>query len=114
VSACVKGTDCTDCGGVDAVIDDADQLGEDPGTETCTNTCPYARDGVCDDPRGANYCKLGTDCQVLKYLIFILEFHNNLKHRIVVLLEVIILQKLMTMDGGMMMMITGLSTMETF
>merc|ERR1711916_225270 len=33
------------------------------GIETCVNTCPYARDGVCDDPRGANYCKLGTDCQ---------------------------------------------------
>jgi hypothetical protein len=29
----------------------------------CDNTCIYARDGVCDDPRGANYCKLGTDCQ---------------------------------------------------
>jgi hypothetical protein len=29
----------------------------------CDNSCPYSRDGVCDDPRGANYCHLGTDCQ---------------------------------------------------
>jgi hypothetical protein len=64
VSACVKGTDCTDCGGVDAIIDYT-KVVNDPNTEAvaCTNTCPYARDGVCDDPRGANYCKLGTDCQ---------------------------------------------------
>ena len=43
-----------------------DELIADPdsGLEACTNSCPYARDGVCDDPRGANYCKLGTDCQV--------------------------------------------------
>lgn len=32
-------------------------------TESCVNTCPFARDGVCDDPREGNYCKLGTDCQ---------------------------------------------------
>lgn len=59
VSACLKGTDCTDCGGVDAI-------GETPygvPESGCTNTCPYARDGQCDDPRGANYCVLGTDCQ---------------------------------------------------
>jgi hypothetical protein len=64
VSACVKGTDCTDCGGVDAIVDYT-KLVNDPNTEAvaCANTCPYARDGVCDDPRGANYCKLGTDCQ---------------------------------------------------
>jgi len=64
VSACVEGTDCTDCGGVDAIVD-YNQLVNDPdsGVEACTNTCPYARDGVCDDPRGANYCKLGSDCQ---------------------------------------------------
>ena len=65
VSACVKGTDCTDCGGVDKIVDYA-KVVNDPNTDVvaCTNTCPYARDGVCDDPRGANYCKLGTDCQV--------------------------------------------------
>lgn len=63
VSACVEGTDCTDCGGVDAIIDYSKVPEPDSGIETCTNTCPYARDGVCDDPRGANYCKLGTDCQ---------------------------------------------------
>jgi len=63
VSACVEGTDCTDCGGVDAIIDYTKAPDPDSGIESCVNTCPYARDGVCDDPRGANYCKLGTDCQ---------------------------------------------------
>jgi hypothetical protein len=63
VSACVEGTDCTDCGGVDAIIDYSKAPTTDSGVETCVNSCPYARDGVCDDPRGANYCKLGTDCQ---------------------------------------------------
>lgn len=63
VSACVQGTDCTDCGGVDAIVDYSQPLGSDSEYDACVNTCPYARDGVCDDPRGANYCKLGTDCQ---------------------------------------------------
>ena len=63
VSACVEGTDCTDCGGVDAIVDYTKVPDVNSGVETCVNTCPYARDGVCDDPRGANYCKLGTDCQ---------------------------------------------------
>lgn len=63
VSACVEGTDCTDCGGVDAIVDYTKAPEPNSGVETCVNTCPYARDGVCDDPRGANYCKLGTDCQ---------------------------------------------------
>jgi len=63
VSACVEGTDCTDCGGVDAVVDYSKPPAPDSGEEICSNTCAYARDGVCDDPRGANYCKLGTDCQ---------------------------------------------------
>ena len=63
VSACVEGTDCTDCGGVDAIIDFSKAPDPDSNIESCVNTCAYARDGVCDDPRGANYCKLGTDCQ---------------------------------------------------
>lgn len=63
VSACVEGTDCTDCGGVDAIVDYTKPLEPDSDIESCVNSCPYARDGVCDDPRGANYCKLGTDCQ---------------------------------------------------
>jgi len=63
VSACVEGTDCTDCGGVDAIVDYSKAPAPDSGVESCVNSCPYARDGVCDDPRGANYCKLGTDCQ---------------------------------------------------
>jgi len=63
VSACVQGTDCTDCGGVDAVVDYTKPLPKDSEEESCVNTCAYARDGICDDPRGANYCPLGTDCQ---------------------------------------------------
>jgi len=66
VSACVEGTDCTDCGGVDAIVDYTklpEPSENSQNIETCTNSCPYSRDGVCDDPRGANYCKLGTDCQ---------------------------------------------------
>ena len=63
VSACLEGTDCTDCGGVDAIVDYSRPGNSDGSFETCTNTCPYARDGICDDPRGASYCALGTDCQ---------------------------------------------------
>eukprot|EP00598_Pedospumella_elongata_P004403 CAMPEP_0184984562 /NCGR_PEP_ID=MMETSP1098-20130426/13493_1 /TAXON_ID=89044 /ORGANISM="Spumella elongata, Strain CCAP 955/1" /LENGTH=941 /DNA_ID=CAMNT_0027508569 /DNA_START=116 /DNA_END=2941 /DNA_ORIENTATION=+ len=63
VSACVEGTDCTDCGGVDAIIDYTQPLDPNSGIESCTNTCIYPRDGVCDDPRGTKYCELGTDCQ---------------------------------------------------
>lgn len=63
VSACVEGTDCTDCGGVDAIVDYSKPLEPDSGVVTCTNTCIYPRDGVCDDPRGTKYCELGTDCQ---------------------------------------------------
>ena len=63
VSACVRGTDCTDCGGVDAIVDYSKPPPAGSGVEVCSNTCAYARDGVCDDPRGENYCALGTDCQ---------------------------------------------------
>lgn len=63
VSACVEGTDCTDCGGVDAIVDYTKPLEADSGFVSCTNTCIYPRDGVCDDPRGTKYCELGTDCQ---------------------------------------------------
>jgi len=64
VSACVEGTDCTDCGGVDAIVDWSEALADpDNKINVCSNTCVYARDGVCDDPRGVNYCKIGTDCQ---------------------------------------------------
>ena len=58
VSPCVKGTDCTDCGGVDAVKDYSQPL-DDETAETCVNTCSFARDGVCDDPRGTMYCSIG-------------------------------------------------------
>jgi hypothetical protein len=63
VSACVEGTDCTDCGGVDAQIDYSKPLPAGSSIDPCSNTCVYARDGVCDDPRGENYCSLGSDCQ---------------------------------------------------
>ena len=51
--------DCTDCGGVDAIIDYSKPLDPESGIESCTNTCIYPRDGVCDDPRGTKYCELG-------------------------------------------------------
>jgi len=63
VSPCVEGTDCTDCGGVDAIIDYSRPLSPDSGVTICDNTCIYPRDGVCDDVRGTKYCELGTDCQ---------------------------------------------------
>lgn len=44
---CAQNTDCTDCGGVDALPD-------------CTNTCVSSHDGVCDDPRGTGQCTYGT------------------------------------------------------
>jgi hypothetical protein len=43
VSACLNGTDCTDCGGV-ANLDP-----EDSSVVICTNTCPYAHDGQFQD-----------------------------------------------------------------
>lgn len=63
VSACLAGTDCTDCGGVDAIVDYSSPIEPGSDFESCTNTCIYPRDGVCDDPRGTKYCELGTDCQ---------------------------------------------------
>lgn len=63
VAPCVAGTDCTDCGGVDALIDYTQPLPPDSKIVPCSNTCMYSRDGVCDDPRGSNYCEIGTDCQ---------------------------------------------------
>ena len=59
VSACVEGTDCTDCGGVDAIVDYTKPLDPESGLSSCSNTCIYPRDGVCDDPRGTKYCELG-------------------------------------------------------
>ncbi|CAN0051077.1 unnamed protein product [Choristocarpus tenellus] len=49
---CEIGTDCTDCN-VQMVTEGS-----------CTNTCMYARDGMCDDPRLGGTCASGTDCQV--------------------------------------------------
>ena len=58
VYPCRLWTDCTDCGGVDS--------GSDWNLpSTCTNRCVYARDGVCDDPRGTNYCLEGTSLSFL-------------------------------------------------
>jgi len=65
VSACLQGTDCTDCGGIDAIVDytippKSDDA--DAAPIVCNNNCIYAHDNICDDPRGVNYCALGTDC----------------------------------------------------
>lgn len=67
VSACIEGTDCTDCGGVDAIVDYSKPLDPESGLVSCTNTCIYPRDGVCDDPRGTKYCELGK-CDLLSLL----------------------------------------------
>ncbi|CAM9186124.1 unnamed protein product [Ectocarpus fasciculatus] len=49
--SCPLGTDCTDCGL--EVVEDG----------RCTNTCRFARDGVCDDRRATGLCPDGADCQ---------------------------------------------------
>lgn len=61
--SCAQGTDCTDCGGIDAIAIDNSSLPVVVQPVSCTNTCQYPRDGVCDDPRGTSYCAMGTDCQ---------------------------------------------------
>ena len=69
MSGCLQGTDCTDCGGIDSAWDWSDPKtvpNADDDTASvivCSNDCAYASDGVCDDPRGNNYCVLGTDCR---------------------------------------------------
>lgn len=73
VSACIRGTDCTDCGGVDAIVvgdqggdvdggGEKEEGGDVDGELLCSDTCLYAGNRICDDPRGGNYCPLGTDC----------------------------------------------------
>ncbi len=62
-SGCALGTDCTDCGGVDALIRQKYPHISTHLVVNCTNTCkllPF--DNVCDDPRGTGNCDLGTDC----------------------------------------------------
>lgn len=63
---CPKGTDCTDCGGIEAIlanhIDYLNPIDTDEDGNACTNTCQFSNDGICDDPRGTGSCKLGTDC----------------------------------------------------
>merc|ERR1712167_362613 len=44
--ACAYGTDCTDC---QPLHGDATKKEAEP--VECDNTCAYARDGFCDDPR---------------------------------------------------------------
>jgi hypothetical protein len=56
--ACAYGTDCTDC---QPLHGDATKKEQEP--VECDNTCAYARDGFCDDPRQGGECALGTDCQ---------------------------------------------------
>jgi hypothetical protein len=66
---CDKGRDCSDCGGADAIAQHLHLLPNGKAisvnvTVKCDNTCVYADDGECDDPRSAGdvYCAMGTDC----------------------------------------------------
>jgi hypothetical protein len=56
--ACAYGTDCTDCQPLHG-----DATKKEQASVECDNTCAYARDGFCDDPRQGGECALGTDCQ---------------------------------------------------
>jgi hypothetical protein len=58
---CLPGTDCTDCSRYQQPSTGGTPTPSLPPTplSACTNTCNYARDGVCDDPRGTQYCALG-------------------------------------------------------
>ena len=57
---CEAGTDCSDCG--DAFQGPDEVLAAQTNVE-CTNTCPWADDGYCDDIRTSGLCDLGTDCK---------------------------------------------------
>lgn len=143
VSACVLGTDCSDCGGVDAIIDYSppaspvpsappvsaviDPVPLDPGSTAdgaCTNTCIYPRDGVCDDPRGTKYCELGMSflcccffCFCLLLLTFVSPspslFSQAPTARIAVPSALTTSLAPTTTAGGTMMMTTGTSMTET-
>ena len=59
---CDYGTDCEDCGPRDESLAPAPP---EPGTEICTDECPYANDGDCDDGGpDSDYavCRFGSDC----------------------------------------------------
>eukprot|EP01034_Spumella_vulgaris_P024123 gene24123-30433_t len=73
-NACLAGTDCTDCGGVEMLRAKSAQPSAAPTAKQssppyndllarCSNSCIYPRDGVCDDARGTHFCELNTDCQ---------------------------------------------------
>jgi len=57
---CEPGTDCHDCG--DA-FRGPDEVSAQAANVECTNTCPWANDGYCDDVRTSGMCDLGTDCK---------------------------------------------------
>mmetsp|Transcript_32102 Transcript_32102/g.102385 ORF Transcript_32102/g.102385 Transcript_32102/m.102385 type:complete len:916 (+) Transcript_32102:251-2998(+) len=57
---CEPGTDCSDCG--DAFRGPDEVTAANANVE-CTNTCPWADDGYCDDIRTSGICDLGTDCK---------------------------------------------------
>lgn len=58
-NACMEGTDCTDCGGIDGVEDYPQFVDYGGDSMLCTDTCMYAGDGVCDDLRGTMFCDQG-------------------------------------------------------
>jgi hypothetical protein len=63
---CTFGTDCNDCGARDGTTPPPGGEPEpDPAGTSCSNECPFAGDGACDDGGpGADFdlCALGTDC----------------------------------------------------
>lgn len=63
-SVCALGTDCADCG-TRSGGSSAPSPPAGVSTGNCTNTCEFARDGICDDGGpGSEFsdCTLGTDC----------------------------------------------------
>lgn len=63
---CTFGTDCDDCGARDGVTPaPGGEPNPDPPGTSCSNECPFAGDGACDDGGpGSEFdlCPLGTDC----------------------------------------------------
>lgn len=61
-NACMDSTDCTDCGGVEAVEDYSEVVDVAEDITLCANTCIHARNDVCDDARGTMHCEHGESC----------------------------------------------------
>jgi hypothetical protein len=63
---CTLGTDCDDCGARDGTSPPpGGEPDPDPAGMGCSNECPFAGDGACDDggpDAEFDLCPLGTDC----------------------------------------------------